>query len=88
MPRRITDAGRTESANFAALLESCEPASFGRDKQDVLDPSYRRALCLHADVLALSDPLQLPSRILQEIQLLLQPEAAAVTAELYKLNIY
>jgi predicted 2-oxoglutarate/Fe(II)-dependent dioxygenase YbiX len=77
-----------ESADFTALLESCKPASFGRGQKDVLDPSYRKALCLPAASLALSAPLQLPSSILQEIQRLLQPQAAAVTAALDKLNVY
>jgi predicted 2-oxoglutarate/Fe(II)-dependent dioxygenase YbiX len=77
-----------DSADFAALLESCKPASFGRGHRNVHDPNYRKALCLPPASLALSAPLQLPSRILQEIQLLLQPQAAAVTAALDKLNIY
>jgi predicted 2-oxoglutarate/Fe(II)-dependent dioxygenase YbiX len=55
---------------------------------DVHDPNYRKALCLPSASLALSASLQLPSRVLEEIQLLLQPQAAVVTAALDKLNIY
>jgi hypothetical protein len=35
--------------NFKALLHACSPATFGRGSQDVLDPQYRKALCLDAD---------------------------------------
>jgi len=36
------------------LLEACKQASFGRGGEEVLDPSYRRALVLHADSFAIA----------------------------------
>jgi len=36
------------------LLEACKQASFGRGSEEVLDPSYRRALVLHADSFAIA----------------------------------
>ena len=49
---------------LAPLLEACQQASFGRGNQDVLDPTYRRALVLHAKDFGLApgsavDPLVL-----------------------------
>ena len=34
------------------LLAKCEPATFGRDDQDVLDPEYRKAVKLDGDQFA------------------------------------
>jgi hypothetical protein len=36
------------------LLEACKQASFGRGSEEVLDPSYRRALVLPADSFAIA----------------------------------
>lgn len=44
---------------FQALLNACSPAKFGRGDKSVLDPQYRKALCLPADKLALNAALPL-----------------------------
>jgi hypothetical protein len=45
--------------NFQALLQTCNPATFGRGSQDVLDPQYRKALCLDADKFVLDSKFPL-----------------------------
>jgi hypothetical protein len=45
--------------NFQALLQACAPARFGRGSEDVLDPQYRKALCLAADKFGLNTTLPL-----------------------------
>jgi hypothetical protein len=69
------------------LLDAAVPASFGKGKDSVYDPTYRTALELPASHVALNIPHP-PAEILQQIHTLLQPSAAAVVADFYKLNVY
>jgi hypothetical protein len=69
------------------LLDAAAPASFGKGRDTVYDPAYRTALELPASHVALNIPHP-PAEVLQQIQALLQPDAGAVAADFYKLNIY
>jgi hypothetical protein len=69
------------------LLDAASPPSFGRGRDTVYDPAYRTALELPASHVALNIPHP-PAEVLQQIQALLQPDAGAVAADFYKLNIY
>lgn len=79
------------------LLEACQQASFGRGNQDVLDPTYRRALVLHAKDFGLApgsavEPYSLG--IISAIQDTLFEDSSAdgvahrVVAKVDKLNVY
>ena len=70
-----------------SLMAACKEATFGRGSQDVLDPTYRSALCLERDGFLSSLNLE-EHGILSTIKTLLMPEAATISAELYKLNVY
>ena len=71
------------------LLKVCEQASFGKGKEEVLDPEYRQALRLEGDKFFTSFDLHTTS-LLGEIQAALCPDQKNVTltAELDKLNVY
>lgn len=72
------------------LADYCEPASFGRGNEAVLDESYRRAGKLDLEYFACQfSPEQ--SGLMAQIQdLLLEGHkgATGIRAELYKLNVY
>ncbi|KAL4987017.1 hypothetical protein BDW68DRAFT_178189 [Aspergillus falconensis] len=79
------------------LVADCDPASFGRGEQDVIDPEYRRAGKINADQFATSfHPADFG--ILENIAQVLLPTISSetdnqlgfrkITAELYKLNVY
>lgn len=40
---RFIYIANTFEAQFKALAEACSPASFGRNKEDIVDESYRKA---------------------------------------------
>lgn len=73
-----------------ALMQACEPASFGRGGEDVLDESYRKAGKL--DATAFSTPL-VPertdlARIVHDFLLAGENNKLDIVMELYKLNVY
>ncbi|KAJ5632157.1 hypothetical protein N7490_008496 [Penicillium lividum] len=76
------------STSLSQLVANCEPAGFGRGKENVLDLEYRRAGKLDSNF-----------RLLQIIEQILAPPLAPdqdeyyytprrIQAELYKLNVY
>ncbi|PYH31272.1 2OG-Fe(II) oxygenase [Aspergillus neoniger CBS 115656] len=80
-----------------SLLDACQPASFGRGGQDILDPEYRRAGKLDTDRFLTSfHPADFG--IIELIEQILLPGISSGTenrlqfrklkAELYKLNVY
>lgn len=69
------------------LVAACEPATFGRGKQLVLDTDYRAAFAISTDRFLTSFHLS-EYTIISEIHAQLVPAAASVRAKLYKLNIY
>lgn len=77
------------------LIASCKEATFGRGNEDVLDPSYRSALVLHADKLALMphsaiDPyaLGIVASIKETLFTEEQLTGRRIVARLDKLNVY
>ena len=77
----------------AELLRMCKEATFGQGStKEVLDPSYRSAMCLGPDCFSSNFSLEEHS-ILRTIETLMMPPTTAamggrVTAERYKLNVY
>lgn len=79
--------GNAESSSLAALAAACEPAPFGRGQENVLDPSFRRAVKLEPGRFATTFDVA-ATGILFDIQRLLVPAAAELRAELYKMHVY
>ncbi|KZV73770.1 hypothetical protein PENSPDRAFT_602316 [Peniophora sp. CONT] len=78
------------SEQLEALMLACEPASFGRGGEDVMDEDYRKAGKL--DVSRFSTPI-VPerttlARIVSDFLLEGEESKTGVEMELYKLNIY
>jgi hypothetical protein len=81
----------TGMARLKALLQDCEPATFGRGRKDILDESYRKATKLDASAFA-TDFCPYSLGIVNTAAELLMPGVGlgwsrAVEAELYKLNV-
>lgn len=80
------------SAQLAALLGDCQPATFGRDGEDVFDEEYRKASKLDASAFS-SDLCPYELGIVDTVAELLMPSeymaggSRGVKAELYKLNV-
>ena len=72
------------------LAAACDPATFGRGKQDVYDESYRKALKMDATNFAVQfDPAA--SGLIKTIQSNLfrrQMEDMSIVPQIYKLNVY
>ncbi|KAL8917201.1 MAG: hypothetical protein Q9208_008103 [Pyrenodesmia sp. 3 TL-2023] len=95
-PRPGNEAWFNEKLN--ALLNSCQPATFGLAGRDVLDEGYRKASKLdtsqfssnfHPHDCGILDSIQqvlFPSTVRGGVQLGIGPQG--IRAELYKLNIY
>lgn len=72
------------------LSEACEPATFGRNQEDILDESYRKALKLDADKFATAFSLE-DFHLIDRIRTQLMSDVGVdkrIYAELYKLNVY
>ncbi|GLB45316.1 putative 2OG-Fe(II) oxygenase superfamily protein [Lyophyllum shimeji] len=84
------DLSRASEKDLNALASACEPATFSRNNQDVLDESYRKARQMDPENFATKldvDKLGIVDRVRE--QLLEGPDQEkAVNAELYKLNVY
>jgi len=74
--------------DLEALYRACKPAEFGRNGENVLDESYRKAGKMDLTSFAtLFDPRSL--RIHEEVSnVLLTQGFATMDMELYKLNVY
>ncbi|RUS15985.1 hypothetical protein BC937DRAFT_91729 [Endogone sp. FLAS-F59071] len=69
------------------LLNLCEPATFGKGHETVLDKDYRNALHLDPSKFGLNF---MPSQfgILEQVRRYMMPSNVGIRDELYKLNIY
>ena len=81
---------RPSKSSLERLSNTCEPASFGRNKEDVYDESYRKARILASDyfrqildVKAVGLVDLIPERLLGASQ-----KDKAIHPELYNLNVY
>jgi hypothetical protein len=72
------------------LTQACEPASFGVNKEDVLDETYRKAGKLDLGCFApLLDPVHTDlSKIIRDYLLEGTQSTNNIKMELYKLNVY
>ena len=72
------------------LQEACQPATFGRNDEDVYDETYRKAGKMDADNFMVGFDAE-RSGLIEAVRTLLFPgeeEKKRVKAELYKLNVY
>jgi hypothetical protein len=74
------------SSDLSAFLAACLPASFGRGKEAVTDESYRKALALEVNRVAVD--WHPAGDILQIIERLLTPTMPPLRAVLGKVNVY
>ncbi|OJJ67117.1 hypothetical protein ASPBRDRAFT_78662 [Aspergillus brasiliensis CBS 101740] len=92
-----SEASGSSFRGVQGLVDACQPASFGRGGQDILDPEYRRAGKLEPDQFLTSfHPADFG--IIELIEQILLPGISSHTenclqfrklkAELYKLNVY
>lgn len=91
----ITDSS---TERLTQLVSDCEPASFGRGTQDIIDPEYRRAGKLDKNRYATNFYLS-DYGIIENVERVLLPRfiseadkvglsSRKLSAEMYKLNIY
>ncbi|KAF8892774.1 hypothetical protein CPB84DRAFT_1826074 [Gymnopilus junonius] len=87
---RVVNFLDTNEDQLSSLVNACQPATFGVDKKDVLDESYRKAVKMDSvDFAAQFSPVT--SGVLKAVcEELLQRSAdqEPVQIELYKLNVY
>ena len=72
------------------LAKACDPATFGRNKDDVYDESYRKAKKLDAGSFIVGlDVVKLGLiNVIRENLIFGEKSAKPVRAELYNLNVY
>ncbi|KAI0816955.1 hypothetical protein BC628DRAFT_1333949 [Trametes gibbosa] len=78
------------TAELDDLEQTCEPASFGVDHENVLDPTYRKALKLDRSHFAINLDVE-RSGILEAVRTAMfmgKKQDLPVRAELYNLNVY
>ena len=84
------DLSKASSEQLDELEKACQPATFGRNDQDVLDESYRKAGKMNRDEFVIGlDPTE--SGLLNAVNgglLRGTGTVSAIRAELYKLNVY
>lgn len=95
LPLESSPISDSSAARLNQLVADCEPASFGRGKKDVIDPSYRKAGKLDPHRFASSfHPADFG--IIEQIEQILLPAVGGnggvlasreLHAELYKLNL-
>lgn len=78
------------SESLELLVEACDPATFGKNKEDVYDESYRKAMKLNAGSFVVGlDVVRLGLiEIIRENLILGEESGRPVRAELYNLNVY
>lgn len=78
------------SESLQLLDKACDPATFGRNKEDVYDESYRKARKLNVGSFMIGlDVVRLGLiKVIRENLVLGEESAKPVRAELYNLNVY
>lgn len=76
-----------DNAEVELLAKCCEPATFGLNKEDVYDETYRKAGKLDIDSFAMNIDLA-RLELVEEISSRLLAQERPFRAELYKLNVY
>lgn len=87
---RCIDLSSAADDELRKLAEACTPATFGRNNEDVLDESYRKAGKLDRDNFATTyHPLDYETIVDIRSELLQgYDERKPIRAQLYKLNVY
>ena len=91
--RRRLDLSGTSPAHVAALDElekACDPATFGRNQEDVFDESYRKAGKMNTSNFMLGLDVD-KTRLVDIVRTGLvagRDQKKDIRAELYKLNVY
>ena len=90
MTRRVINLIQASGEQLEALMHACEPASFGRDGEDVMDESYRKAGKLDASSFATPIVPERTDLVRIVYDFLLEGEDNETTMEMemYKLNVY
>ena len=81
---------RPSSESLERLVEACDPATFGRNHEDVHDESYRKAGKLSTDAFTIGLDI-VNSQLVNVIRNNLLrglPAQKPIRAELYNLNVY
>ncbi|KDQ32095.1 hypothetical protein PLEOSDRAFT_49007 [Pleurotus ostreatus PC15] len=84
---RQLDLRNPEDPQVQLLAKLCEPATFGRNQEDLLDETYRKAGKMDIENFAMSidlGQLQIPDKISSELLV----DGRPFRWELYKLNVY
>ncbi|KAJ7596076.1 hypothetical protein C8J56DRAFT_1012248 [Mycena floridula] len=81
------DLSNPSDEDLEALSQACQPASFGRGNQDVMDESYRKAGKLDSSQFSLPFDLH-KSGIMDRVVATLLQDGKSLRTELYKLNVY
>ncbi|KAF4567365.1 hypothetical protein EYR40_006364 [Pleurotus pulmonarius] len=82
-----TSFSNPDNAEVELLAKCCEPATFGLNKEDVFDETYRKAGKLDVDCFAMNIDLA-RLELVEEISSRLLAQERPFKAELYKLNVY
>ena len=87
---RFVDLASATSEEIDQLSAACDPATFGRGKEDVYDETYRKAVKMDASNFAVQfDPARTGLiKIIEEQLLRSQKKEMSIDAEVYKLNVY
>ncbi|RDB15188.1 hypothetical protein Hypma_004839 [Hypsizygus marmoreus] len=84
------DLSRATEGDLEALVQACEPATFGLEQRDVLDESYRKAWKMDRTNFAPRFDIG-ESHLVERIRAQLldaRDNTKGIKAELYKLNVY
>jgi len=87
---RLLDFSQATDQQLDNLTRACNPATFGRNQQDVLDESYRKAGKMDANRFATQfspTDLGIPE-IVSDLLLRGRVPQKSIRLELYKLNVY
>lgn len=88
-PLRYLNFANASNEELALLAEACEAATFGRNHEDVLDETYRKAGKLDAEDFATSFEVQSSNLVsILRDKLLIADSEANIRAERYKINVY
>nr|GAT60471.1 predicted protein [Mycena chlorophos] len=92
---RFLDFREPTDAQVEALAKACEPASFGRGTEDVLDENYRKAgkmdvsrFACRLDIGATGILDAVTPYLLEGREDVVEDEEMGLAAEMYKLNVY
>ena len=89
-PHSCMDLARPTEEQLRDLEQACAPATFGRNQEDVLDETYRKAGKMDASAFLARFDAERSGlmRVVHTGLLAGKEERRAIRTELYKLNVY